>query len=165
MALRNMYDQFLDEFDGRFDDIITLFILVIMIVPMNNIGLFIITDDAAFSDAGPAGITHIVGDARIDVIAMIFIFKFIIFFLGPGIDIEAFGMFFVQDGSGAFERGTDLFLDEAQQFILEGLSELGEIEISEEFKGIIVRRIDQFRNEGMDMRILLKITSKGMEND
>ena len=48
-----MYDQFLDEFDGRFDDIITLFILVIMIVPMNNIGLFIITDDAAFSDAGP----------------------------------------------------------------------------------------------------------------
>ena len=92
MALRNMYDQFLDEFDGRFDDIITLFILVIMIVPMNNIGLFIITDDAAFSDAG---ITHIVGDARIDVIAMIFIFKFFIFFLGSGIDIKAFGVSFV----------------------------------------------------------------------
>ena len=95
MAVRNMDDQFLDEFDGRFDDIITLFILVIMIVPMNNIGLFIITDDAAFSDAGPAGITHIVGDARIDVIAMIFIFKFFIFFLGSGIDIKAFGVSFV----------------------------------------------------------------------
>ena len=95
MALRNMYDQFLDEFDGRFDDIITLFILVIMIVPMNNIGLLIVTDDAAFSDAGPAGITHIVGDARIDVIAMIFIFKFFIFFLGSGIDIKAFGVSFV----------------------------------------------------------------------
>ena len=78
--LLNMDDQFLDEFNGRFDDIITFFILVIMIVPMNNIGLLIITDDAAFSDAGPAGITHIVGDARIDVIAMIFIFKFFIFF-------------------------------------------------------------------------------------
>ena len=95
MALRNMYDQFLDEFDGRFDDIITLFILVIMIVPMNNIGLLIVTDDAAFSDVRPAGITHIVGDARIDVIAMIFIFKFFIFFLGSGIDIKAFGVSFV----------------------------------------------------------------------
>ena len=114
MALRNMDDQFLDEFDGRLDDIITLFIFVIMIIPMDDIGLFIKTDDAAFSDAGPAGITHIVGDARIDVIAMVFVFKFFIFFLGPGIDIKAFGMFFVQDGSGAFERGADLFLDEAQ---------------------------------------------------
>lgn len=163
MRVRNMDDELLDEFDSRFDHIISFLILVVMVKPMDNIGLLIVTDDAAFSDAGPAGITHIVGDARIDVIAMIFIFKFFIFFLGPGIDIEAFGMFFVQDGSGAFERGTDLFLDEAQQFILEGLSELGEIEISEEFKGIIVRRIDQFRNEGMDMRIPLKITAKGME--
>ena len=163
MAVRNMDDQFLDEFDGRLDDIITLFIFVIMIIPMDDIGLFIKTDDAAFSDAGPAGITHIVGNARVDVVAVIFVFKFFIFFLGPGIDIKAFGMFFVQDGSGAFERGADLFLDEAQSFILEGLSELGEIEMSEEFEGIIVRRIDQFRNEGMDMRVPLEITAKGME--
>lgn len=85
-----------------------------MIIPMDDIGLFIKTDDAAFSDAGPAGITHIVGNARVDVVAVIFVFKFFIFFLGPGIDIKAFGMFFVQDGSGAFERGADLFLDEAQ---------------------------------------------------
>ena len=114
MAVRNMDDQFLDEFDGRLDDIITLFIFVIMIIPMDDIGLFIKTDDAAFSDAGPAGITHIVDNARVDVVAVIFVFKFFIFFLGPGIDIKAFGMFFVQDGSGAFERGPDLFLDEAQ---------------------------------------------------
>ena len=66
-----------------------------MIVPMNNIGLLIVTDDAAFSDAGPAGITHIVGDACIDVIAMIFVFKFFIFFLGLGMDIKALGVFFV----------------------------------------------------------------------
>lgn len=95
MAVRNMDDQFLDEFDGRLDDIITLFIFVIMIIPMDDIGLFIKTDDAAFSDAGPAGITHIVGNARVDVVAVIFVFKFFIFFLGPGIDIKAFGMFFV----------------------------------------------------------------------
>ena len=163
MAVRNMDDQFLDEFDGRLDDIITLFIFVIMIIPMDDIGLFIITDDAAFSDAGPAGITHIVGNARVDVVAVIFVFKFFIFFLGPGIDIKAFGMFFVQDGSGAFERGADLFLNEAQQFILKGFSELGEIEMSEEFEGIIVRRIDQFRNEDMDMRVPFEITAKGME--
>ena len=163
MALRNMYDQFLDEFDGRFDDIITLFILVIMIVPMNNIGLFIITDDAAFSDAGPAGITHIVGDARIDVIAMIFVFKFFIFFLGLGMDVKSFRMIFIQDRSSVLERRTDLFLDEAKQFILEGLSELGEIEMGEELEGIFIRGIDQFRNEGMDMRIPLEITAKGME--
>ena len=110
-----MDDQFLDEFNGRFDDIITFFILVIMIIPMDNIGLLIVTDDAAFSDAGPAGITHIVGDARIDVIAMIFVFKFFIFFLGPGMDVKAFGMFFVQDGSSALlKEGPTLFLDEAQ---------------------------------------------------
>ena len=35
--------------------------------------------------------------------------------------------------------------------------------MSEEFEGIIVRRIDQFRNEGMDMRVPLEITAKGME--
>lgn len=35
--------------------------------------------------------------------------------------------------------------------------------MSEEFEGIIVRRIDQFRNEGMDMRVALEITDKGME--
>ena len=35
--------------------------------------------------------------------------------------------------------------------------------MSEEFEGIIVRRIDQFRNEGMDMRVALEITAKGME--
>ena len=35
--------------------------------------------------------------------------------------------------------------------------------MSEELEGVIVRRIDQFRNEGMDMRIPLEITSKGME--
>ena len=111
MAVRNMDDQFLDEFDGRLDDIITLFIFVIMIIPMDDIGLFIKTDDAAFSDAGPAGITHIVGNARVDVVAVIFVFKFFIFFLGPGIDIKAFRMFFVQDGSGAFESCEFLFVD------------------------------------------------------
>lgn len=163
MRIRNMDDQFLDEFNGRFDDIITFFILVIMIVPMDNIGLLIVTDDAAFSDAGPAGITHIVGDARIDVIAMIFVFKFFIFFLGLGMDVKSFRMIFIQDRSSVLERRTDLFLDEAKQFILEGLSELGEIEMGEELEGIIVRRIDQFRNEGMDMRIPLEITAKGME--
>ena len=35
--------------------------------------------------------------------------------------------------------------------------------MSEELEGVIVRRIDQFRNEGMDMRIPLEITAKGME--
>ena len=95
MRIRNMDDQFLDEFNGRFDHIITFFILVVMVKPMDNIGLLIVTDDAAFSDAGPAGITHIVGDARIDVIAMIFVFKFFIFFLGLGMDIKALGVFFV----------------------------------------------------------------------
>jgi len=114
MRVRNMDDELLDEFDSRFDHIISLLILVVMVKPMDNIGLLIVTDDAAFSDAGPAGITHIVGNARVDVVAVIFVFKFFIFFLGPGIDIKAFGMFFVQDGSGAFERGADLFLDEAQ---------------------------------------------------
>ena len=163
MALRNMYDQFLDEFDGRFDDIITLFILVIMIVPMNNIGLFIITDDAAFSDAGPAGITHIVGDARIDVIAMVFVFKFFIFFLSPGMDVKSFRMIFIQDRFSALERRADFFFDEAQQFVLEGLSQFGEIEMGEELEGIFIRGIDQFRNEGMDMRIPFEITAKGME--
>ena len=136
MRIRNMDDQFLDEFNGRFDDIITFFVLVIMTVPMNNIGLLIVTDDAAFSDARPAGITHIVGDARIE---------------------------FIQDRSSVLERRTDLFLDEAKQFILEGLSELGEIEMGEELEGIFIRGIDQFRNEGMDLRVPLKITAKGME--
>ena len=163
MRIRNMDDQFLDEFNGRFDDIITFFILVIMIVPMNNIGLLIVTDDAAFSDARPAGITHIVGDARIDVIAMIFVFKFFIFFLGLGMDVKSFRMIFIQDRSSVLERRTDLFLDEAKQFILEGLSELGEIEMGEELEGIFIRGIDQFRNEGMDMRIPFEITAKGME--
>ena len=105
MALRNMYDQFLDEFDGRLDDIVTFFIFVIMIIPMDDIGLFIKTDDAAFSDAGPAGITHIVGNACVDVVAVIFVFKFFIFFLGPGIDIKAFGMFFVQDDLALLKEG------------------------------------------------------------
>lgn len=163
MRIRNMDDQFLDEFNGRLDDIITFFILVIMIVPMNNIGLLIVTDDAAFSDARPAGITHIVGDARIDVIAMIFVFKFFIFFLGPGMDVKSFRMIFIQDRSSVLERRTDLFLDEAKQFILEGLSELGEIGMGEELEGIFIRGIDQFRNEGMDMRIPFEITAKGME--
>ena len=163
MRIRNMDDQFLDEFNGRFDDIITFFILVIMIVPMNNIGLLIVTDDAAFSDARPAGITHIVGDARIDVIAMIFVFKFFIFFLGLGMDVKSFRMIFIQDRSSVLERRTDLFLDEAKQFILEGLSELGEIEMGEELEGIFIRGIDQLGDKGMDMRIPLKITAKGME--
>ena len=163
MRIRNMDDQFLDEFNGRFDDIITFFILVIMIVPMNNIGLLIVTDDAAFSDARPAGITHIVGDARIDVIAMVFVFKFFIFFLGLGMDVKSFRMIFIQDRSSVLERRTDFFFDEAKQFILEGLSELGEIEMGEELEGIFIRGIDQFRNEGMDMRIPFEITAKGME--
>ena len=163
MRIRNMDDQFLDEFNGRFDHIITFFILVVMVKPMDNIGLLIVTDDAAFSDAGPAGITHIVGDARIDVIAMIFVFKFFIFFLGPGMDVKSFRMIFIQDRFSALERRADFFFDEAKQFILEGLSELGETEMSEELEGVIVRRIDQFRNEGMDMRIPLEITAKGME--
>ena len=163
MRIRNMDDQFLDEFNGRFDDIITFFILVIMIVPMNNIGLLIVTDDAAFSDAGPAGITHIVGDARIDVIAMVFVFKFFIFFLGPGMDVKSFRMIFIQDRSSALERRTDFFFDEAQQFVLEGLSQFGEIEMGEELEGIFVGGIDQLGDKGMDMRIPLKITAKGME--
>ena len=163
MRIRNMDDQFLDEFNGRFDHIITFFILVVMVKPMDNIGLLIVTDDAAFSDAGPAGITHIVGDARIDVIAMVFVFKFFIFFLGPGMDVKSFRMIFIQDRSSVLERKTDLFLDEAKQFILEGLSELGEIEMGEELEGIFIRGIDQFRNEGMDMRIPFEITAKGME--
>lgn len=163
MRIRNMDDQFLDEFNGRFDHIITFFILVVMVKPMDNIGLLIVTDDAAFSDARPAGITHIVGDARIDVIAMIFVFKFFIFFLGPGMDVKSFRMIFIQDRSSVLERRTDLFLDEAKQFILEGLSELGEIEMGEELEGIFIRGIDQFRNEGMDMRIPFEITAKGME--
>ena len=163
MRIRNMDDQFLDEFNGRFDDIITFFILVIMIVPMNNIGLLIVTDDAAFSDAGPAGITHIVGDARIDVIAMIFVFKFFIFFLGPGMDVKSFRMIFIQDRFSALERRADFFFDEAKQFILEGLSQFGEIEMGEELEGIFVGGIDQLGDKGMDMRIPLKITAKGME--
>ena len=163
MRIRNMDDQFLDEFNGRFDHIITFFILVVMVKPMDNIGLLIVTDDAAFSDAGPAGITHIVGDARIDVIAMVFVFKFFIFFLGLGMDVKSFRMIFIQDRSSVLERRTDLFLDEAKQFILEGLSELGEIEMGEELEGIFIRGIDQFRNEGMDMRIPFEITAKGME--
>ena len=163
MRIRNMDDQFLDEFNGRFDDIITFFILVIMIVPMNNIGLLIVTDDAAFSDARPAGITHIVGDARIDVIAMIFVFKFFIFFLGPGMDVKSFRMIFIQDRFSALERRADFFFDEAKQFVLEGLSQFGEIEMGEELEGIFIRGIDQFRNEGMDMRIPFEITAKGME--
>ena len=163
MRIRNMDDQFLDEFNGRFDDIITFFILVIMIVPMNNIGLLIVTDDVAFSDAGPAGITHIVGDARIDVIAMVFVFKFFIFFLGPGMDVKSFRMIFIQDRFSALERRADFFFDEAKQFVLEGLSQFGEIEMGEELEGIFIRGIDQFRNEGMDMRIPFEITAKGME--
>ena len=163
MAVRNMDDQFLDEFDGRLDDIITLFIFVIMIIPMDDIGLFIKTDDAAFSDAGPAGITHIVGDARIDVIAMVFVFKFFIFFLGPGMDVKSFRMIFIQDRFSALERRADFFFDEAKQFVLEGLSQFGEIEMGEELEGIFIRGIDQFRNEGMDMRIPFEITAKGME--
>ena len=163
MRIRNMDDQFLDEFNGRFDDIITFFILVIMIVPMNNIGLLIVTDDVAFSDAGPAGITHIVGDARIDVIAMVFVFKFFIFFLSPGMDVKSFRMIFIQDRFSALERRADFFFDEAKQFILEGLSQFGEIEMGEELEGIFVGGIDQLGDKGMDMRIPLKITAKGME--
>ena len=163
MRIRNMDDQFLDEFNGRFDHIITFFILVVMVKPMDNIGLLIVTDDVAFSDAGPAGITHIVGDARIDVIAMIFVFKFFIFFLGPGMDVKSFRMIFIQDRFSALERRADFFFDEAKQFILEGLSQFGEIEMGEELEGIFIRGIDQFRNEGMDMRVPLKSTAKGME--
>ena len=33
----------------------------------------------------------------------------------------------------------------------------------EELEGILIRGIDQFRNEGMDMRVPLEITAKGME--
>ena len=163
MRIRNMDDQFLDEFNGRFDHIITFFILVVMVKPMDNIGLLIVTDDAAFSDAGPAGITHIVGDARIDVIAMVFVFKFFIFFLGPGMDVKSFRMIFIQDRFSALERRADFFFDEAKQFVLEGLSQSGEIEMGEELEGIFIRGIDQFRNEGMDMRIPFEITAKGME--
>lgn len=163
MRIRNMDDQFLDEFNGRFDHIITFFILVVMVKPMDNIGLLIVTDDAAFSDAGPAGITHIVGDARIDVIAMVFVFKFFIFFLGPGMDVKSFRMIFIQDRSSVLERRADFFFDEAKQFVLEGLSQFGEIEMGEELEGIFIRGIDQFRNEGMDMRIPFEITAKGME--
>ena len=163
MRIRNMDDQFLDEFNGRFDDIITFFILVVMVKPMDNIGLLIVTDDAAFSDARPAGITHIVGDARIDVIAMIFVFKFFIFFLGLGMDVKSFRMIFIQDRFSALERRADFFFDEAKQFVLEGLSQFGEIEMGEELEGIFIRGIDQFRNEGMDMRIPFEITAKGME--
>lgn len=163
MRIRNMDDQFLDEFNGRFDHIITFFILVVMVKPMDNIGLLIVTDDATFSDAGPAGITHIVGDARIDVIAMVFVFKFFIFFLGPGMDVKSFRMIFIQDRFSALERRADFFFDEAKQFVLEGLSQFGEIEMGEELEGIFIRGIDQFRNEGMDMRIPFEITAKGME--
>ena len=163
MRIRNMDDQFLDEFNGRFDHIITFFILVVMVKPMDNIGLLIVTDDAAFSDAGPAGITHIVGDARIDVIAMVFVFKFFIFFPGPGMDVKSFRMIFIQDRFSALERRADFFFDEAKQFVLEGLSQFGEIEMGEELEGIFIRGIDQFRNEGMDMRIPFEITAKGME--
>lgn len=163
MRVRNMDDELLDEFDSRFDHIISLLILVVMVKPMDNIGLLIVTDDAAFSDAGPAGITHIVGDARIDVVAVIFVFKFFIFFLGLGMDVKSFRMIFIQDRSSVLERRTDFFFDEAKQFILEGLSELGEIEMGEELEGIFIRGIDQFRNEGMDMRIPFEITAKGME--
>ena len=163
MRIRNMDDQFLDEFNGRFDHIITFFILVVMVKPMDNIGLLIVTDDAAFSDAGPAGITHIVGDARIDVIAMVFVFKFFIFFLGPGMDVKSFRMIFIQARFSALERRADFFFDEAKQFVLEGLSQFGEIEMGEELEGIFIRGIDQFRNEGMDMRIPFEITAKGME--
>lgn len=163
MRIRNMDDQFLDEFNGRFDHIITFFIPVVMVKPMDNIGLLIVTDDAAFSDAGPAGITHIVGDARIDVIAMVFVFKFFIFFLGPGMDVKSFRMIFIQDRFSALERRADFFFDEAKQFVLEGLSQFGEIEMGEELEGIFIRGIDQFRNEGMDMRIPFEITAKGME--
>lgn len=163
MRVRNMDDELLDEFDSRFDHIISLLILVVMVKPMDKIGLLIVTDDAAFSDAGPAGITHIVGDARIDVVAVIFVFKFFIFFLGLGMDVKSFRMIFIQDRSSVLERRTDFFFDEAKQFILEGLSELGEIEMGEELEGIFIRGIDQFRNEGMDMRIPFEITAKGME--
>lgn len=163
MRVRNMDDELLDEFDSRFDHIISLLILVVMVKPMDNIGLLIVTDDAAFSDAGPAGITHIVGDARIDVIAMVFVFKFFIFFLGPGMDVKSFRMIFIQDRSSALERRTDFFFDEAQQFVLEGLSQFGEIEMGEELEGIFVGGIDQLGDKGMDMRIPLKITAKGME--
>ena len=163
MRVRNMDDELLDEFDSRFDHIISLLILVVMVKPMDNIGLLIVTDDAAFSDAGPAGITHIVGDARIDVIAMIFVFKFFIFFLGPGMDVKSFRMIFIQDRFSALERRADFFFDEAKQFVLEGLSQFGEIEMGEELEGIFVGGIDQLGDKGMDMRIPLKITAKGME--
>lgn len=163
MRVRNMDDELLDEFDSRFDHIISLLILVVMVKPMDNIGLLIVTDDAAFSDAGPAGITHIVGDARIDVIAMVFVFKFFIFFLSPGMDVKSFRMIFIQDRFSALERRADFFFDEAKQFVLEGLSQFGEIEMGEELEGIFVGGIDQLGDKGMDMRIPLKITAKGME--
>lgn len=158
-----MDDELLDEFDSRFDHIISLLILVVMVKPMDNIVLLIVTDDAAFSDAGPAGITHIVGDARIDVIAMVFVFKFFIFFLSPGMDVKSFRMIFIQDRFSALERRADFFFDEAKQFVLEGLSQFGEIEMGEELEGIFVGGIDQLGDKGMDMRIPLKITAKGME--
>ena len=163
MRARNMDDELLDEFDSRFDHIIPLFILVVMVKPMDNIGLLIVTDDAAFSDAGPAGITHVIGDARIDVIAMVFVFEFFIFFLGPGMDVKSFRVIFIQDRFSALERRADFFFDEAKQFVLEGLSQFGEIEMGEELEGIFVGGIDQLGDKGMDMRIPLKITAKGME--
>lgn len=78
MRIRDMDDDFLDEIDGRLDNIVTNLIRMVVIIPVDHVGFLIIADDAAFSDAGTADIAYIVRDASVDVRTVIFVLEIII---------------------------------------------------------------------------------------
>ena len=158
-----MDDDFLDKVDGRFDNIMTNLIRMVMIIPVDHVGFLIIADDAAFSDAGTTDIAHIVCDASVDVGTVILALEIVIRFLGACIYIESVRMFPVQGGPVLFERRAHFFFDQAQELILKGLAKGLEIKMCKIFEPVLTGRVDKLRYEGMDVRVPFEIPAKGVE--
>lgn len=163
MRIRDMDDDFLDEIDGRLDNIVTNLIRMVVIIPVDHVGFLIIADDAAFSDAGTADIAYIVRDASVDVRTVIFVLEIIIGVLGTCIYIESVRMFPVQGGPVLFERRAHFLFDQAQELVLKGLAKSLEIKMCKIFEPALSGRIDKLRDEGMDVRVPFEIPAKGVE--
>ena len=145
MIVRYMYNKAVYKINHIICDIMTFFILMIIVEPADSLWFFIVFCDSIFSHGRSTYIANEVVYAALNV-GIIIWFRF-------GIDIESFRMVFIE--SVLFFRflQSTSFLYESNEFKLKSFSKLSKIEMIKCFDFILFKGIDQFRNKAMDVWI------------
>lgn len=170
VRIGNMTDELDDKRFGTFPFVVAQFCLVVVIEPMDAVGLAVVFDDPAFCHGRTADIAEHILDAGIDIFGYFRGIR-IIFesFLQSGIDIKSivitrvplvFRVEKLSIGSVflAFQS------DETKKLELKGLAQLFEAKMGEGLDLIFFRIVNELGNQSMDVGVPFQIASESMES-